>query len=319
MACVSLMSGPESRVFAQTADSPSEPMRSVPLPSAGRSPFAMGPPAEGPYCESVRLPTPDNVCAAWFKQTHGTGRNAQASVTVRCSSESDGFEEEVLRIFADRPVPLRWINDATLEIGLPTDARFSPPPQSVERSARPLRYVYKPVSSGAANEAAGCFDPPEDYRKVRLLSGEEKRSATEPSWVAYGSGQTCMLAGQTATPADALGAVSTQFMRTASARLPYGTAELVFAVVPHRVPPDAPTLQLPGEPQPLALLPNGPGAGYRLVGASSERVLKELQRGGKVVLSFKADMGVIKTASIDLENFGPASTAFETCARTLVH
>ena len=289
-------------------------MRSLPIPGGiGRAPFAMPPPATGPTCESVRVPSPDNRCVAYFSQTHGEGRNAQASAKIECSWEAGGFQEEIIRLFVDRPIPLRWVNANNLEIGLPSGAHFSPPRESSRFADLAIRYTYRPMSSEPL-ETLQCFDnQPVDFRKVRLLNGPEKRNAHAPGWIAYGGEGMCMLVGQSVLPGPVPATVVVNFTKTAVPRLPYGTTELVFVVGPGRAERKIPEIRLSPTDAPLMPQANGPGRGYQLVGAQAERVLQQLANGGTVKMSLDQDDAGPLSIEVSRQEFTTAHGAFVSC------
>jgi hypothetical protein len=280
------------------------------------------PPAVGPTCESVWIPAPDNRCAASFIQTHGTGRDASASARIECSYEQGGFSEEIIRIFADRPIPLRWLDDTTLEISLSPDAHFTPPHESAGLPTHTIRYKYQVVKN-LDTSGLQCFEQrqlrPGDFK---LLSGAEKRPAHAPGWITYGTPDKCMLVGQSVASTPEKDLISYQFTRDATATLPFGTTDLVFMVDAWRRSASqrfAPEIRLSSGGAPLMPQPNGPGRGFRLTGASAERLMKQLIDGVPVALSYKD--GATGTLAIDIsqENFPSAHAAFQTCTSAFGH
>jgi hypothetical protein len=265
----------------------------------------MLPPAIGPACTSMPLPSPDNHCEVHYVLTRGEGWNAQTRGELRCAWEDSGtYQEEIIRVFsADGPLPLRWVDANTVEIGLPAGARFTPPREKVEHFGHTVRYVYRPTPKEESGPLQ-CFEPGEDYRKSRTLSGPEVRNAHQAGWVSYGSEQTCSLVGLSIS-GDEEHAI--YFSQTAMARLPYGTTDLVLALSP-RTPQELPQVRLAPNEAPLKLQPGGPGALYRLVGPPAQRVLQQLSAGGTVELLFGT-----RAIEVTHNELPAAAAAFGTC------
>jgi hypothetical protein len=282
-----------------------------------RGPMPLQPPAIGPKCQSVPQPSPDNHCEAHYVQTRGEGWNAQTSAYIRCEWADGGmYADEIIRIFsADRPIHLRWIDATALEVGLPTDVGFSPPRDRVEHSGHSIRYVYRPVSSKDLGPLQ-CFDEAEDFRNWRDLH-KPARPAGEAGWVTYGSKQTCLLAGNALPPRQEFPPIAIQFLKTATARLPFGTTKLVLSVLPRHSLPQAPRLVLSPEEPPLVLQPSGPTGRYRLVAAPAERLLSRLDEGGKAQLSVTLEQSGAQSFEVARDDFAAAHAAFSRCVAAL--
>jgi hypothetical protein len=298
-------------VVAAQSTAPAGPMKPF-----YRSPMPLLPPAIGPTCESIPLPSPDNHCAAHYVRTRGKGWNAQTSARLKCEWADGGtFEDEIIRIFsADQPMHLRWIDSNTLEVGLPTDAGFSPPRDNAEHFGHSIRYIYRPLSS-QDRRSGECFDQPENFRNWRELY--RPRAAGEAGWVTYGSEQTCLLAGQTEAAAPDADPIALQFMKAAMARLPFGTTELVLSAASRHHLQRAPQIILEPEESALVLQPSGPGGQHRVSGAQAQRVLRQLAQGGGVQLLLVDERGAAQNLDIAHKDFAAAHAAFAKCIDAL--
>jgi hypothetical protein len=279
-------------------------------PALAQSPPLLAP-AIGPRCESVALVSPDNHCAA--RHIHTGGRAPQSTVQINCSWDDGGFQEEILHMSTtQQTLRMRWIDATRLDIGLPTDAQPALPLRKVSQPpGHTIHYDYR-LATTSDSPILQCFDPPEDFRKIRQLSGALKRPAHEPTWVSYGGDETCFLAGQSGSVMPPARLIATHFTQTASARLPFGTTELVLAISPGS--PAVPVrIRLSSNEPPLVPEPNGPGSGYRLSGAPAERVLHTLSEGGKVELMIEGALSTEMTR----RDFAPAYKAFKQCLMAL--
>jgi hypothetical protein len=203
---------------------------------------------------------------------------------------------------------VRWTDATHLDIGLPPDANFFPPLRKVSQlPGHSIHYDYQLETTSSA-PVLQCFDPPEDFRKIQQLNGPLKRPAHEPTWVSYGGEETCILGGQSGSVMPPALLISTHFTRTAAAQLPFGTTDLVLVVSAGSVAVPIQVRLSPDEP-PLVPEPNGPGAGYRLIGAPAERILHTLNQGGKVELLPAGKSSVEVTRN----GFVAAHRAFEKC------
>lgn len=280
-------------------------------------------PAARAACESLRLPAPDNRCAAYFTQSGGSGADAHAGVHVECSYEEGGFFEEIVHIFEDRPVPLRWLDATTLEVGLPAHARFTPPRKSSGLPGHIIRYQYKVMQSADSSEALQCFEPshlrPQD---MRLLSGPDSDAVHAPGWVTYAAGrESCMLVGQSvAVSRPERDLMSYRFMKSARAMLPLGTTELVFMVDPWRLSRtsrEPPEIRLAPDGAPIVPQATGPGRAFQLTGPAAEKVLKQISEEVPVSLSFKNGDAERLTVDVSKTNFAAARLAFDRCVSAL--
>ena len=267
-------------------------------------------PATGPRCQSLPLVAPDNRCVVHYVHTSGEGPGAQTAVQINCSWDDGGFQEEILRMSTlEKTMRMRWTDATHLDVGFPPDAHVFPPLRKVSQPAgHTIHYDYRLARTSDA-PVLQCFDPPEDFRNIRQLNGAAKRPAHEPTWVTFAGDETCILAGQSGSVTPPARLIATHFTQTATARLPFGTTDLVLLVSPGSGAAVPVQIRLPPDEPPLVPEPNGPGSGYRLSGAPAERILHTLSRGGKVELMLD---GAVST-EMTRKDFLVAYAAFEAC------
>jgi hypothetical protein len=271
--------------------------------------------ATGLRCESLPLVAPDNHCVVHYVHTGGPSRGAQTAMEVRCSWDDGGFQEEILRMSTTVPtLRMQWSDATHLDVGLPPDADFLPPLRKVSQPpGHTLHYDYRLAATSDA-PALQCFDPPEDYRNMEQLSGPLERPAHEPRWVSFGGTQTCILMGQSGSVIPPARLIATHFTQTATARLPFGTTDLVLVISADRL--DAPVrIRLAPDEPPLVPEPNGPGGGYRLTGSPAERILHTLSQRGTVELMVPGAGSTEMTRN----EFGSAYSTFKSCLARFDH
>lgn len=291
-----------------SGSAPNEPPAPVELM---RAPFPLAPPAVGPRCESARILAPDNQCAAFYIQTRGSGRNAQVSVQLDCNWEGRMFQNEIIRVFTSNGVSMRWVDATTLELNLPPEVHFSPPPEQSGYFGHTIRFRYRHVSDKEAPPRQ-CLGPAPNYMKARVLNGPEVRRASAPGWVAYEAEGACMLIGSSPTGPGSSDTVVTSFQKDAIARLPLGITELMFSVTVPRTARGAPQVRVGRHAGPQLAGTNG---NYRIIGAEAQRILDRLAKGNGAQVSFTTpDAG---TLNVDLtqETFAEGHRAFKACVR----
>jgi hypothetical protein len=296
---------------AQSPPTNTAPGEPPPMRELMRAPVPLTPPAAGPTCESARVSAPDNQCSAYYIQTLGSGANAQARVQLDCNWEDRIFEDEIIRVWTGDGVAMRWVDATTLELNLPPEVHFSPPPAQTGHFGHTVHVTYRHVP-GTEARPLQCLGPAPNYFKARVLNGPERRRANAPGWVAYEMDGSCLLIGASPVGAGRSEIIVTSFQKDSVARLPLGTTDMVLSVtVPHAG--GAPQIRFTS--QDARPIPGSNGQ-YRLIGAEAQRILQRLAQGDGAQVSFTTPDAEAVSVELTREAFAEAQQAFQNCVQT---
>lgn len=265
-----------------------------------------GAPMQPESCKTAPLVSPDNACSVeqQFTVYPQPGSKATTSVLVNCLDRAEMPATYDGRVDG---IGLKWLDAKTVEVAAPRGAKLLS-----EGRGGQFRAQFKQLPAAGGKQQ--CW---KDTLAVNSVPMDELQS--QPFWMSYGDEERCILSKRLdkaqlpGAQRDAL----VQFRRVKADEYPFATRQLVFF---ERFSVQAHTraVRIRGTGgSVLELQPGGPKAGFHLIGAPAEEVLKQLVSGADLTLEVQPAVGDAFVVQLSKADFAWAHAGFEACLQSL--
>ncbi|WP_331153240.1 DUF2059 domain-containing protein [Steroidobacter sp.] len=264
-------------------------------------------------CTTAPVVTSDNACYVEQVLEGYPKRPAEdeTSIRARCSGDGRGHSYPIARYQGHvKNIDLRWLDARTVEVTAPTGAK----PVGDVRPGE-VRAQFKQLPA-AKIKPQQCWN---DVSSLHLTRIDMDELLSQTYWMSYGEAGRCLLSKRiemAQLPGANRNSV-VQFRRVKSPEYPYATDQLVFFET-FSTQVNTRSVRVRGAGiDDVELKPGGRIAGFQLVGAHAETVLKQLASGTKLTLEVQPAAGAAFTIPLDTNDLAWAHQDFATCLNTL--
>ena len=264
-------------------------------------------------CTTAPLVTSDNACYVEqvFEGYPKRPADDETSIKARCSGDGAGHSYPIARYQGHvKHIDLRWLDARTVEVTTPTGVK---PLGNVRPGAVRAQFKQLPAAQLKPKQ---CW---KDVSSLHLTRVDMDELLSQTFWMSYGEPGRCLLSKriEMAQLPEADRNSVVQFRRVKSPEYPYATDQLVFfEAFSTQVHTRSVRIRGAGVDG-VELKPGGRIAGFHLVGAPAEAVLKQVAAGAKLTLEVQPAAGKAFTIPLDATDFAWANSEFGACLRSL--
>lgn len=260
-------------------------------------------------CTTAPLASPDNGCSVEqvFNVYPQPAPGNTTSVMVSCPNQFATIASYKGRVDG---IALKWLDARTVEVAAPRGSKLER-----ETNASKFRVAFKELPA-AEVKPQQCW-PNVTSQHAGSVQMDELQSM--PFWMSYGDEERCILSKrmETAQLPGAQHDAVVQFRRVKSAEFPFATRQLVLF---ERFSTQVPTrsIRIRGiDGEAVELKGGGPRAGFHLIGASAENVLKQFASGAALTLEVQPVVGAAFAIPLPRTDLNWAHASFDACQRSL--
>lgn len=261
-------------------------------------------------CRGAPLASPDNACSV--EQTFDVYPpeaqiGTQTIISVDCLSKSDSLAAYKGRVDG---LGLRWLDARTLEVAEPSGAR-----REGRTGSDDFRVKFKQLPAAKA-QPTRCWS---SNASLEALQVQMDVPQAQSFWMSYSDKERCILTKRVdrkQMPGASRDTI-VQFRRVKAPEYPFATDRLVFfEAFSTQVHTRAIRIRGAGASV-TEMTPGGPRAGFHLVGAPAEQLLKQLASGAELTLEVQPATGATFTIPLPRTDFEWAHQGFAGCLRSL--